>query len=260
MPVLTLSDGGELHYRMQGHAAGGHALFIHPFMHDGTIWLDQLRALQDLRCCIALDMRGHGRSDPNPSPAIIDTEHLEDLIEVIGTISGPIDLVGLAFGGNMCALLAEARPERIRSLTMISSSFEPFSDPATKRYSWEFGRLAAVQDKGVVYRRAMDYIFGPDAPLHARARFRGIIERTPTETYVAFYCNAQFTARPDLPGKLTMPVLIPYGDSDPGVNLSGPLGQIPNLRTEIFAGASRLLPLEAPDKLNAVLRKFWTSL
>jgi pimeloyl-ACP methyl ester carboxylesterase len=255
-----LNDGSELHYRARGDAAGGHALFVHPFMHDGTIWMEQMRALDDLRRCVAVDMRGHGKSDPNPSPAIIESEHLADLIELIETIPGPIDLVGLAFGGNMCALLAEERPERIRSLTMISSSFEGVADPATKRYSSEFGRLAAVQGKGVVYRRAMDYIFGPDAPLHAKARYRGIIERTPTETYVAFYCNAQFTPRPDLPGKLSMPVLIPYGDSDPGVNLSGPLGQIPNLTTERFEGASRLLPLEAPEKLNAALRKFWTNL
>jgi pimeloyl-ACP methyl ester carboxylesterase len=129
-----------------------------------------------------------------------------------------------------------------------------------KRYSWEWGRLAVMQDKGIVFRRAMDYIFGPDAPLHAKARFRAIIERTPTETYVAFYCNSQATPRPDLPGKLHVPVLIPYGANDPGTDFDGPLAAVPDLRKFRVEGASRLLPLEAPDELNSAIRAFWTEI
>ncbi len=257
MPVFVTTDGTEIFYRAVG-TGEAHALFVHPFMHDGTIWLDSLRALGDIRRCIAVDLRGHGRSDPNTHPAVVDSHHIADLVELVDRLPGKIDLVGLAFGGNLCAGAWEARPDRIRSLTMISSSFgDSMSDPVTRRYTYEFGRMAVMEDKGVVFRRAMDYIFGPDAPLFAKARYRGVIERTPAETYVAFYCNADITPRPDLPGRIAVPVFIPHGDHDAAYDPDGPMAAIPDLTTHCLPGAGRLLPIEAPAAFNAALRDFW---
>lgn len=261
MPIFTTSDGAEINYRAAGDTANGYALFVHPFMHDGTIWLDQLRGFRDIRRCLAIDMRGHGKSDPNPNPSIVDTEHVADLVELVDSLpDGQIDLVGMAFGGNLCAMLYEQRPERMRSLTMISSGFGGVADPAGKRYTAELGRLAVVEDKGVVFRRWLEYIMAPSASLFAKARYRSVIERTPTETMVAFLVNGKITPRPDLPAKLKLPVFIPVGAADPIINLEGPLSEIANLTTVTLEAAGRLLPIEAPEELNGHIRAFWASL
>ncbi len=261
MPTFHTALGTEIFYRTAGDAANGHALFVHPFMHDGTIWLDQLKDLRDLKRCIAIDMRGHGRSDPNPNPHIVDQEHLADLVEFIDSFEGPVDLCGMAFGGNMCAMLYEKRPDRIRSLTMISSNFLATPpNPAYARYTQELARIATIEDKGIVFRRWIEYIVSPNASLFAKARYRSVLERTPTETMVAFLQGYIIDNRPDLPAKLNLPVLIPYGADDGVIDLTGPLSEIPNLTTEKLESAGRLLPIEAPDALNAALRKFWTSL
>ena len=47
-----------LYHREQG--SGPLALFVHGFPLDGTMWLDQLAALADLRRCVAIDLRGFG--------------------------------------------------------------------------------------------------------------------------------------------------------------------------------------------------------
>jgi pimeloyl-ACP methyl ester carboxylesterase len=261
MPTFQTATGTELFYRTAGDAATGHALFVHPFMHDGTIWLDQLGSLRDMRRCVALDLRGHGKSDPNTNPHIVDEEHLADLIEFVDSFEGPIDLVGMAFGGNVCALIYEQRPHRVRSLTMISSNFLP-GEPseAGRRYTAELARLVTIEDKGVVFRRWLEYIMSPNATLFARARYRSILERTPTETMVAFLGGFVIKPRPDLPAKLDLPVLIPVGADDGIIELGGALSEIPNLCVVKLEAAGRLLPIEAPEALNAALREFWLSI
>lgn len=261
MPYFVTPEGPEIHYRAWGK--GPVALFFHPIMHDGTIWLDCLAGLQDIRTCVAIDLRGHGKSDPNPKPTVPIGDHVRDVTRFIDTVfpKGKIDLVGLAFGGNLGALVYEQRPERIRSLTMISSGFGGGPpDPAGKRYTAELARLAVVDDKGVVFRRWLEYIMAPNASLHAKARYRSMIERTPTETMVAFLLNGIGEPRPDLPAKLKIPVFIPVGGADPIINMEGPLKQIPNLHTARLESSGRLAPLEAPEEFNNALRKFWASI
>jgi pimeloyl-ACP methyl ester carboxylesterase len=259
--TFAMSDGSEIYCRSSGTGGKGLALFVHPIMHDSTIWLDQLRGLNDLRQCIAVDLRGHGKSDPNPNPSVVDSELVKDLVELIDALPKvPIDLVGLAFGGNLCALTYEQRPERIRSITMISSNFDREQDAANKRYTAEMGRMAVIEGKEVVFRRYNEYIVAPGASLFVRARFRSILERTPTETMVAFLNNKKVAHRPDLPAKIKVPVFIPVGESDRTLRMAGPLSQIPNLHTQTLKAAGRLLPIEAPEELNAAIRGFWQKL
>jgi pimeloyl-ACP methyl ester carboxylesterase len=157
-------------------------------------------------------------------------------------------------------MVYEKRPARIRSLTMISSGFSGTVDPAGKRYTAELGRLVVVEDKGVVFRRWLEYIVAPDASLFAKARYRSMIERTPTETMVAFLTNARITPRPDLPAKLKLPVFVPVGAADPIIDMTGPLSEIPDLHTQRLEAAGRLLPIEAPAEFGAALRAFWEKL
>jgi pimeloyl-ACP methyl ester carboxylesterase len=260
MPYFVTPQGPQIFYRAWGK--GPVALFFHPIMHDGTEWLSQLEGLGDIRTCVAVDLRGHGKSDPSPKSLISLGDHVRDMTGLIDTVfpTGKIDLVGLAFGGNLGALLYEQRPERMRSLTMISSNFVGGPpDPAHARYTAELARNVVVDGKGVVFRRWIEYNISPSASLHAKARYRSMLERTPSETMVAFLREGlgDQMGRPDLPAKLKLPVFIPVGADDGIIDMNGPLKDIPNLHTARLASAGRLLPLEAPDDLNAALRKFW---
>jgi pimeloyl-ACP methyl ester carboxylesterase len=144
---------------------------------------------------------------------------------------------------------------------MISPGFSTGpTDAATKRYTEEIGRIAVVEDKGIVFRRWLEYVVSPSAPLFAKARYRSILDRTPTETLVNYLVNNKIAPRPDLPGKLKCPVFLPVGADDSVVDMDGPLGQIADLHITKLESAGRLPPLEAPAAFNAALRAFWAGL
>jgi 3-oxoadipate enol-lactonase len=259
MPYYTASDGSEIFYRVNGK--GPLAVFIHPIMNDGSIWLDQLLGLRDIRRCVSIDLRGHGKSDPNPRPIQPRKQFVDDVIALMDhEFKGQkADFVGLSAGGIIGGEIYEQRPDLVKSLTLVSTLFPAVDDPRQFRYRQELARLVVVENKGVVFRRWLEYDIAPHASLFAKARYRSMLERTPHETMVAFL-NNPFELRPDLPAKLKLPVLVPLGGEDPLVDNKRDANLGPNFRTVHLKSAGRLAPIEAPEELNAALREFWTSL
>lgn len=98
MPFAKV-NGNMLFYREAGE--GPLAVFIHGFPLDHSLWLDQLKGLAHVRRCVALDLRGHGRSDPIVDP-VLTMEMLADdvagLVEAMGETSA--DVVALSMGAT----------------------------------------------------------------------------------------------------------------------------------------------------------------
>src|SRR4051794_37491561 len=111
VPVFDL-PGAELYYQAGG--AGPPALFVHGFSLDHTTWLDQLHALAPLRRCVAVDLRGHGRSDIGIDPGSAAANHLDDLLEIVELLGGAVDIVGHSMGAHLARSLAAEHPEAVR--------------------------------------------------------------------------------------------------------------------------------------------------
>ena len=78
-------NGTMLYYREAGE--GRLALFIHGFPLDHSMWLDQLAGLAHVRRCVAVDLRGFGRSDPVVEPTLsmeMLADDVAELIEALG--------------------------------------------------------------------------------------------------------------------------------------------------------------------------------
>ena len=119
MPYARV-NGNMLFYRESGD--GPPAVFIHGFPLDHSLWLDQLKGLAHVRHCIALDLRGFGRSDPTVD-AVLTMEMLADdvagLLEALGV--GGADVVGHSMGGYVALALWELRPDVVRSLALVDT-------------------------------------------------------------------------------------------------------------------------------------------
>src|SRR3972149_3767116 len=61
-----------LFYREAGE--GPLAVFVHGFPLDHSVWLDQLKGLAHVRRCVALDLRGFGKSDPTVGGALLGAQ------------------------------------------------------------------------------------------------------------------------------------------------------------------------------------------
>jgi pimeloyl-ACP methyl ester carboxylesterase len=72
------------------------------------------------RPLIAIDLPGHGHSDPSPYTASAIGSHASDLARAMEQLlSGPRPLVGMSLGGLTSILIAHERPDLVSSLVLI---------------------------------------------------------------------------------------------------------------------------------------------
>lgn len=253
-----------LFYRESG--AGRPALFVHALLIDSRLWLDQLRGLGDLRRCLAPDLSGFGFSSPIAGDKIDMARYADELLAYLDAmqIREPVDAVGLSAGGNILLLAYLKQPQRFRSAVLISTGVGGGAlDPAGARYRAENARTVVIDGKDTLYRRFNEYIVSPNAPLFARARYKTMLEQTPYESLVAFLTTTTMTSPADLASRVRIPVMIPVGRDDtvfPVATAEKVARQFPDARVVTLESAGRLLPLEAPQALNAAIRDFWSTL
>ena len=249
-------------YREKG--SGPPALFLHSFLLNSDLWFDQLNGLSSIRRCIAPDLRGWGRSEPVTDFPLDYHQYARDVVTFLDAIgvAEPVDIVGMSATAFIAGLVYEMIPDRVASLTLISGNFALGSNPGAIRYTRENARNVVVDGKDFLFRRFDEYIDGPASSLHVRARYKQMILDTRTEMIVAFLNTTGLTeGRPDLPGKVQVPVLLPVGTADvvftPEI-VKERVSQFPDARLVQIEDAGRLLPLESPKRLNKALEEFWT--
>jgi pimeloyl-ACP methyl ester carboxylesterase len=77
-------------------------------------------ALALQRPLIALDLPGHGHSDPSPFPASAIASHASDVARALEQlITPPRPLVGMSLGGLTSLLVAHDRPDLVQSLVLV---------------------------------------------------------------------------------------------------------------------------------------------
>lgn len=107
-----------LYYTTTGEASGPPLLFLHAGIYSGTMWREIAARLTGMHC-IFLDLPGHGYSRE------IDLTSLEQAADAVamvieqGYAGGPVNLVGLSFGGYVGVTLMIRHPHLVRR-AMIS--------------------------------------------------------------------------------------------------------------------------------------------
>ncbi len=107
---------GELAYLDTG-GGGAPIVFLHGAMGRGACWLPVMEALAPRRRCIALDQRGHGRSD---RAASYDREgYVADLARVVDALElERVAIVGHSTGALNAWVYAARHPARVEALVL----------------------------------------------------------------------------------------------------------------------------------------------
>src|SRR5439155_23717955 len=117
-------DGRRVSYLTAGGAAAARAiLLIHGSGVSAGYWINQLCSLGDAFQVAAIDLPGHGKSDPIPQASV------EAYAETVGKFLKALDMdpvlvVGHSLGGAVAMALAARRPETVPGLVLVATCAE----------------------------------------------------------------------------------------------------------------------------------------
>src|SRR5438128_7371377 len=96
-------------------------------------WVRQLQELGGALRMVALDLPGHGESDPAPAASV--EAHAAAVADFLCALErGPSVVIGHSLGGSIAIALAARRPDLVRGLVLIASCVKlPLVDSVGER-------------------------------------------------------------------------------------------------------------------------------
>ena len=193
-------DGILYHYQIRGQ--GAPLLLLHGGLGSTDMFNPIMPVLAAKRQIIGVDLQGHGRT-PLGSRAISMPAMGADMAAILKKLGyGPVDVVGYSMGAGVAFQLAAQHPQQVRRLVLVSGSFakDGFYPEMVEAQAQVSSKLADSMKDTPMYKSYAAVAPNPsDFPKLLDAM--GDMMKKP------------FDWSADAP-KLTMPVMLVYGDSD----------------------------------------------
>ena len=127
---MVNGPAGKLHAEVRG--SGGLPVVLIPSLAGSTRhWEPQLAHLASQRQVVAIDLRGHGRSDPPASPAFQLRDYARDVKAVLDALGiREAVIVGHSMGSAVALTCASDEPSRVRAMLLVDPVDDPFKRPA----------------------------------------------------------------------------------------------------------------------------------
>ena len=254
-------DGRRVSYLTAGDSAAAPSiLLIHGSGVSAGAWVNQLRGLLTAFRVAAIDLPGHGKSDPIPQASVEEyAETVAKFLEALG--SGPVLVVGHSLGGAIAIALAAQRPHAVTGLVLLASCAKlPWVDS-----SW--GRLLPYLPgplwKTFFISTAQKLLFAPGVPGHVVSLGMQELRSCRAETILKDLQAAKAMDLTQQATGLDVPTLILCGSQDrltPPALSADLKGLIPGSRLTLVEGAGHMLLLEVPTRVNEEVLNFAKSL
>lgn len=245
-----------LSHSCHGAVDGSAVLMLHSLALDRSVWARVIAELDGVPC-VAVDLRGHGKSR-GPGPNSIEEMGLdvEETIDHLGLSS--LVVVGLSLGGCVAQVVAASRSNMITHAVLAdttawygSDAVEAWAQRAAKAQADGLDSLSAFQ---------LDRWFGDDflrAHPEVGESLLDIFRGNDLDNYVAT-CNAmgRFDFRDRL-SSITCPTSVLVGELDPATPISHAeelAAGLPKAELRVLPGARHLTALERPSDFAEVIR------
>jgi len=252
-------------YAWRERGDGELVVLLHGLGGSRVAWDTQLTALGSKWRTAAWDMPGYGEAAPLPDEPLTFRALADAAAGWVSALGAEhAHVVGISMGGMVAQYLAAWHPDRVRSLTLLSSSAK-FAMDGTTANSWRAARLAPL-DAGwepvEFAERVLRNIAGPNITDGAYESQRAAMARvTGGALRRSIDCLVTHDATALLP-TMTAPTLVMVGELDQETPL--PYSQylvdhLPNARLAVVPGAGHLLNAEAPEQVNRLLAEHFTA-
>lgn len=249
--TLRLSDG--LAVRLLEAGTGAPVLLIHGVGMRAEAWAPQQAALAAGNRVIAVDMPGHGESEPLPGvPGLADyVAWAARVIEALGL--GPVSVAGHSMGSLIAGGLAVERPDLVRRAALLNGVFR--RSPEAK--AAVLARAAEISAGKGGIEAPLARWFGPeDAALRDRVAgwLQGVSQAGYAAAYRAFAEGDAVYA--DRLAGIRCPVLVLTADGDANSTpaMTEAMAHLaPRGRAVVVAGHRHMVNLTAPETVTAEL-------
>lgn len=123
MPFQSV-EGLKIYFEQHGDWQSGQdtVLLLHGLGSSSQDWENQIPALSKIAKVLAVDLRGHGKSDKPDLPYNIPM-FAEDISKLVDKLKlEPVHLIGHSMGGMIAFQLALDHPQQLKTLTIVNSA------------------------------------------------------------------------------------------------------------------------------------------
>lgn len=250
MSFITIQDQ-RLFYTHQGKLDSKELtlLLIHGAGGTHLDWPPELRKIEGYRT-VAVDLPGHGRSDPPGCSSIEGYSNIISLaIEKLGLER--IVLVGHSMGGAIVQEIGLRCHPQVVGLVLVATGARLKVDPAI------LNRLLTDYDEAVEV--VVEYAWSEGAPAELQAQGRQMLmQNDPAIVYGDYSACNNFDVM-QVVSRINLPTLVISGTSDrlTPLKYSQHLAEIlPAARLEIVENAGHMVMLERPAQVSDAIRNF----
>jgi pimeloyl-ACP methyl ester carboxylesterase len=194
------TNGVNYYYEIYGE--GEPLLLLHGGLRSIGMFGPVLPMLAESRQVIGVDLHGHGRT-PLGEPKISLVDMGDDMAVLLKELSyGQVDVLGYSLGGGVAFRLAAQHPEMVRRLALVSAGYARdgfYPDMLPMQAEVGAGMAESMKDTPMY----QSYVAIAPNP----AEFPTLLDRMGEWMRQPYDWSADVT-------KLTMPVMLVYGDSD----------------------------------------------
>lgn len=263
----------EIYSRSFG-AGARRVLAVHCSLAHSGAWRALAAAMQDEITLTGFDMYSHGRSPDWDGQGNFQTANVEAGLQLLQAEAEPVDLVGHSFGATVALRMARARPDLVKSLTLIepvlfavTRAEAPEAQAALEAEEAPFAEFYAAGDLENA-TRFFNRMWGtgepkwPDLPEQARAAMIRAMKVVPASHDTLYLDDIGLLA----PGGLdlvSMPVLLLSGGKSqavmPLIN-DGLVRRLKHAKALVVPEAGHMLPITHAETTAEILRSFWADL
>lgn len=263
MTFFKTSDGVNLYYEVKGE--GNPIFLIHGWSQDHTGFAPQLEALSKKYKVVALDLRGHGKSD-RPEHGLTLKRFATDVEELMENLQlENVTLVGHSMGASTTfEYIKDFGVSRLKSVSIFDMTPKLVNDS-----EWNLGLyhgkyfiqdalndLTQINDNLIDFARPFFKITAPylsDELIEEQLEF--FKSNTPHVLSAMWHAMAVNDYR-NMLEKITVPTQIVYGEKSTLYSKETAeylQSKIPNAKVVPFENCTHLLVAENPDKTTEVI-------
>jgi len=243
----------------QDVGSGETIVFLHGLGSNSTDWQQQIDHFSQKYRVIAIDCRGHGRSD-KPEGKYTIPLFCSDVLQLLSILKiEAFHLVGFSMGGMMAFQIAVDNPQMIKSLTIINSApAVPYNTLAMKIMVWS--RLALIKFMGLekLSKVISKKLFPLDNQNNLRSQFSASMQMLTKSSYARSLISFLGWDVSDKLPLLTMPVLVVAAEHDytPVEVKKEYCKKISNAKLVVISNSYHATPMDQPDTLNEHIASF----